>query len=161
MELLRNKFLRNFNIFLNCKNNLCPSFFISANYDKLDTISLQATKKAKDDHVLIDGRITDIGYLSEGLGISNLIADGNSKITLKQRNLDNQISIDGKIIIDDDITIFENETVKRFANDNLYSQIKDSIFSSNKTTFNSLKLDFIFHKKITPTNFLKDLKLST
>jgi hypothetical protein len=154
VELLRNKFLRNFNFFLNCKNNLCPSFFISANYDKLDNISLQATKKAKDDYVLIDGRITDIGYLSEGLGISNLIAEGNSKITLKQRNLDNQISIDGKIVIDDDITIFENETVKRFANDNLYSQIKDSIFSSNKTTFNSLKLDFIFHKQIIKINSL-------
>ncbi len=148
VELLRQKFLRNFNLFLNCKDGLCPALSISGNYNKLETINLQATKKPKDDFVLIDGRITDIGYLSEGLGISNLIADGNAKISIKQRNINKAINLDGRIEIDDDITIFENETVKRFSSDNLYSQIKDSIFSSNKTTFNSVKLDFVLQKQI-------------
>jgi hypothetical protein len=154
VELLRQKFLRNFNLFLNCKNASCPVLSISGNYDKLQTINLQATKKPKDDFVSINGRITDIGYLCEGLGISNLIADGNTLISLKQKNIDKKMTIEGNIEIDDEITIFENETVKKFASDNLYSQIKDSIFSSNKTTFNSIKIDFILQKQIIKINSL-------
>ena len=148
VELLRQKFLRNFNLSMNCKNALCPSLSISGNYEKLQIINLQATKKPKDDFVLINGRITDIGYLCEGLGISNLIADGNASIILKHKNNDKKNSIEGRIEIDDDITVFENETVKKFASDNLYSQIKDSIFSSNKTTFNSVKIDFLLQNQI-------------
>jgi len=148
LELLRQKFLRNFNLFLNCKNALCSGLSISGNYDKLQTINLQSSKKPKEDFVAINGRITDIGYLCEGLGISNLITDGNMLISLKQKNIDKKLAIEGHIEIDDEITIFENETVKKFASDSLYSQIKDSIFSSNKTTFNSVKIDFILQKQI-------------
>lgn len=147
VELLRKKFLKNFNFFLNCQKGLCPELSASANYGKLHVINIQATKKPKENYAIIDGNITDIGYLAEGLGISNIISDGNVRINLKQNVIDKKILIEGKVEIDDDITIFENETVKKFAKDNLYSQIKDSIFSSDKTTFDSVKVDFSYSEE--------------
>jgi hypothetical protein len=152
VELLRKKFLKNFNFFLNCQKGLCPELSASANYGKLQVINIQATKKPKENYAIIDGNITDIGYLAEGLGISNIISDGNARINLKQNVVDKKIFIEGKVEIDDDITIFENETVKKFAKDNLYSQIKDSIFSSDKTTFDSVKVDFSYSEE---SNILK------
>ena len=50
VELLRQKFLRNFNLFLNCKNASCPALSISGNYEKLQTINLQSTKKPKNNY---------------------------------------------------------------------------------------------------------------
>ncbi|MFM7620841.1 MAG: hypothetical protein ACKO47_04475, partial [Alphaproteobacteria bacterium] len=144
IDLLRKKSLKNLNFYLNCQNGLCPELSASANYDKLDVINIQATKKPKENYAIIDGNISDIGYLAEGLGISNIISDGNAKINLKQNVVDKKIFIEGKIEINDDITIFENETVKKFAKDNLYSQIKYSIFSSDKTTFDLVKVDFSY-----------------
>lgn len=154
LELTRQKFLRSFNVFVNCNQGICPMFSMSANYHKLHTINLLATKKPKEEAIMIDGRITDIGYLAEGLELSNLIANGNAKINLKQKIVNKKLVIDGKIEIDDDITIYENETVKKLAKDNLYSQIKDSIFSSDKTTFDSMKIDFTFENPLMKINSL-------
>ncbi len=151
-ELLRKKFLKNFNFFLNCRKGLCTELSASANYGKLQVFNIQATKKPKENYAIIDGNVTDIGYLAEGLGISNIISDGNARINLKQNVVNKKIFIEGKVEIDDDITIYENETVKKFAKDNLYSQIKDSIFSSDKTTFDLVKVDFSYSEE---SNILK------
>ena len=50
---------------------------------------------------------------------------------------------DVKNLIDQvQIGIFENNTVKRLSKNDLFSKIKDSIFSENKTTFDSVRLEF-------------------
>lgn len=154
IELINKKFIRNLNIFANCNYGVCSSLSINGDYGKLQIINVQANKKPDENIALIDGRITDLGYLAEGLGISNIISEGNTKINLKQKNINNKNIVEGLILIDDDIVIFEDEKVKKLSKDTLYSQIKDSIFSSNKTTFDRVKIDFILTNKILKINSL-------
>ncbi len=139
-DLLNNKFLKNLYLSLNCTGGLCSQGLVKAGYGKQETINLKIEKTAENNS--INGRISDVGYLAEGLDISNVVSGGDAKLKIQHYAKDNKPVLKGTLAIDDDITIYENEAVKRFNKDTLFSQVRDKIFSSEKTTFDSVKIDF-------------------
>lgn len=141
--LMRNKALRNFYLAMTCNNGICYKGAVRATYGRQQMMNLRAVKKAKDNFSTIEGRINDVGYLAEGFGISNVISGGNAQVNVQNRSQNKKPVLEGKITIDSNITIFENTTVKRLSKDTLFSQIKDKIFSSEKTTFDSVKVEFL------------------
>jgi hypothetical protein len=141
INLAHNKLLKNFSLFLNCENNLCNKGKIKGTYSKKQFIEI-GIKENPNGLIGLDGRISDIGYLSEGLGIANTISGGDAKIKMLSKLVDKKVASQGSVTIDNNITIYENEAVKRLAKNNLFSVVKDKIFSNNKTTFDSVKLEF-------------------
>jgi hypothetical protein len=154
VELLEKKFLNHFSLALNCSGGLCFSGLVQGSYLDKESIDLTISKKGEDDFSTIAGKISEIGYLAEGFGISNIVAGGNAKINIKNSSNDNGPVLDGDIMVDKPITIYENATVKRLAKNNLFFKIKDKIFSSEKTTFDSVKIKFNFKSDILTLNSL-------
>ena len=148
VQLLHNKLVKNFYLSLNCQNNFCYKGLVKGNYGKNQSINLNAGKKPQAEFVAIDGRITDVGYLAEALGISNVISAGDAKVELQNKIIDKKPVLSGEITIDNSITIYESPTVKRLASNTLFSAIKDKIFSSEKTIFDSVKVEFDFQNSI-------------
>lgn len=142
VDLLRNKYLRNLYLSLRCVNGLCTNGMMKTNYDKQDFINLRIDKNEEEQKRTIKGKISDIGYLAEGFGISNIVVGGNADIALEHYAAEKKPVFKGSLSIDNDITFYENETVKRFNKDTLFSQVRDKIFSSEKTTFDLVKVDF-------------------
>lgn len=142
--LLKKKSLKNFSLSLNCKNNFCYSGNLKGSKENKQIIDLRANKKTEDkeEFISIDGKVGDIGYLAEALGISNLIVGGDAKVKLRNKMIGKKQVLSGEITINNDITFYENAAVKRLAKNDLFSQIKDKIFSNQKTTFDSVKLEF-------------------
>ncbi len=149
LELLRKKIINRVNLNLNCENGICKSGFLNGNISKQKNIALKIQKNLKNEkneEFIVDGQINDAGFVIEALGISNLVANGNAKFNIKQNLVNNKLVLEGDIKINSDIVIFENEAVKKFSKDNLFSQIKDKIFSSEKTTFGSIDIEFLFEE---------------
>ncbi len=149
LELKKGTKYNNILLNLSCQKGICQSGTISAGYNKgknqIKNIFLKINKNPKKDkssEYILSGQIADVGTLIEALGISNLIGDGNVKIEVAQKINNDKLILDGSIKSSSDITIYENEKVKKLAKNNLYSQVKDKIFSSEKTTFGSMKIDF-------------------
>ena len=140
--LRRNKSLKNFYLFLGCKDNFCSKAVAKGSYGQQQILSLNATKKPKDEFVTIEGRVSDIGYLAEAFDISNIVSGGDATIKLTSKMLDKKQVFEGEIEVDSDITIYENQAVKKLATNDLFSQVKDKIFSNDKTTFDSVKVNF-------------------
>ena len=146
LELAHKKIINRFNLSLNCEAGICKSGFVNGNISKQKNIALKIQKNLKNEkseEYLIDGQINDAGFVIEALGISNLVAGGNAKINIKQNLINKKLVLDGDIKINSDIVIFENEAVKKLSKNNLFSQIKDKIFSSEKTTFGSINIEFL------------------
>jgi hypothetical protein len=146
LELAHKKIINRFNLSLNCEAGICKSGFVNGNISKQKNITLKIQKNLKNEkseEYLIDGQINDAGFVIEALGISNLVAGGNAKINIKQNLINKKLVLDGDIKINSDIVIFENEAVKKLSKNNLFSQIKDKIFSSEKTTFGSINIEFL------------------
>jgi hypothetical protein len=141
---MHNKSIKNFTAALACKNNFCYSGAVRGNYNRKQGLSLRTIKKPKEKFIRIEGRITDVGYIAEGLGISKTISGGNAKIELQTKMVNKKQFIEGETRVDSNMTFYENPTVKRLAKNDLFSQIKDKIFSSEKTTFNFVKVEFDF-----------------
>ncbi len=139
-HLLKNKVLHNLYLSLNCTKGLCEKGLLKANYNKQNFANLRIDKA--EENYLVTGRVTDSGYLAEGLGISDVITGGDAKLKIQHYAIDNKPVLKGTLTIDNEITIYENETVKRFSQNTLFSQIRDKIFASDKTIFNSVKLEF-------------------
>jgi len=139
---LRKKILNRVNLNLNCEGEICQSGNFNANIAKQKNIALKIQKNLKEVEYFIDGQISDAGFIIEALGISNLISGGNAKVNIKQKIIDKKLVLEGNIKINSDITLFENEAVKKLYKDNLFSQLKDKIFSSEKTTFGLINIDF-------------------
>jgi len=130
---------------LNCQGGICQSGNLNANISKQKNIALKIQKNLKNDkeeEYIIDGQINDSGHLIEALGFSNLVSGGNAKINIKENLINKKLVLEGDIKINSDITIFENEAVKKLSKDSLFSQVKDKIFSSEKTTFGSINIEF-------------------
>jgi len=142
LVMLRNKSLHDFYFSTNCKNNFCYSGVIKSNYGKRQFFNLVAAQKPKEKTIGIDGRITDVGYLAEALGISNVISAGDARVNLRNKIVNKKQVLEGEIIIDNNITVYDSPSLKRLAKNDLYSKIKDKIFSNDKTTFDSVKLEF-------------------
>ena len=142
LELLHKKIFNRVNLNLNCQGEICQVGNLNANIFKQRNVALKIQKNPKNEEYLIDGQINDAGFVIEALGLSNLVTGGNAKINIKQNLVNKKLVLDGEIKISSDITIFENEAVKKLSKDNLFSQVKDKIFSSEKTTFGSIKIEF-------------------
>ena len=148
VSLLRNKSVKHFYLALGCKNNFCSSGLAKGNYSKKQSLDLRVTKNSKENFVAIDGRIEDIGFLAEAFGISNTISSGDAEVKLQNRIVNKKQVLAGVVKIDDEITIFANSAVKRLAKNDLFSQVKDKIFSNDKTTFNSVKIEFALQDNV-------------
>jgi len=143
IELMRNKSLRNFSLSVEC-DDICLNGVARATYANKQLLNFIIVKAPKNDFTTIEGRISDVGYIAEGLGISNLVQGGDFKVKMKNKLLNDKSVFEGNARLDDKITIYESATVKGLAKDTLFSQIKDKIFSSEKTIFDTVKIEFDF-----------------
>ena len=154
--LANNKNFNRFNLNLNCQNKICQSGYLKSSISKnkknpknidlkiIKNIAENSTDEKIINDYIIDGQIQDIGYVLEALNLSKLIANGDLKIKILQNIIDKKLVLDGTIKSLSDITIFENEAVKKLTKNDLLSKIKDKIFSSEKTTFGSMVIDFSY-----------------
>ncbi len=137
------KAIKNFALNLKCQDQLCTSGFLKGSYNKKEqSLSLQISKKNEENFAHIDGQITDVGYMAEALGISNVISGGSVNLKLLHSVVDKNPTISGNISFYDSIVIYENPTVKKLATNSLFSKVRDKIFSEDKTIFDSMKIDF-------------------
>ncbi|MBL6664835.1 MAG: hypothetical protein ISQ34_03225 [Rickettsiales bacterium] len=148
LSLAHNNNLNDAYLFYDCPKGLCKDGGVIS-LRKEDKQFLKLDIKAEDENSSkINAKIFDVGELAESLGISNLIKNGKAKITALNTPKNNKFSLTGEIEIDNDITIFENESVKLLEKDTLYSTIKDKIFPNQKTTFKKVKIKFELTDKI-------------
>lgn len=141
--LANSKAVKNFALGLRCANKLCFAGAVKGSYNKKQqSLFLHLTKKPEEDFARIEGQITDVGYLAEALGISNVISGGNARLKLQNKIVNKKAVLSGEIDFDDSITIYESQTVKRLATNDLFSKVRDKIFSNDKTIFDSVKLNF-------------------
>jgi hypothetical protein len=156
LVLANKKTLSAVNLNLDCRNNICLDGFLKAtiykNKKNSNNINLKISKnlneKNSNNQSLIEGQVQDIGYVLEALNISKLVGNGDVKIKILQNIIDNKLVLDGTINASSDITIFENEAVKKLTKNDLLSKIKDKIFSSEKTTFSSMIIDFSYQDSL-------------
>ncbi|MBP7710163.1 MAG: hypothetical protein KA100_03750 [Rickettsiales bacterium] len=141
LALLHNKSLKNFYLFLSCNSDFCSNGLAKASQGNKQLIDLRAAKNAQENFVEISGRINDVGYVAEAFGISTTISGGVAEVKLQSKMLNKNQAFEGLVTIDDEITFYETARVKRLASNDLFSKIKDKIFSNEKTTFNSVKID--------------------
>ena len=145
LELSSKKIINRLNLNLNCIEGICKSGALTGNIAKQKNITLKIQKNLKNEkseEYLIEGQIDDAGFIIEALGISTLVSNGNAKVNIKQNLVNKKLVLDGEIKVNSDITIFENESVKKLSKNSLFSQVKDKIFSSEKTTFGSINIEF-------------------
>jgi hypothetical protein len=141
IRFLHNKSFKNFYLSLNCSNNFCSNAVAKSNQGKKQLIDLRVAKNAQENFAEITGKISDIGYVAEALGISNTIAGGAAEIKMQSKMLNKKQIFEGLVTINNEITFYETSKLKRLASNSLFSQVKDKIFSNQKTTFNSVKID--------------------
>lgn len=147
ISLLRNKSVKNLYLSLSCKNGFCGSGIAKGNYGKKQLFDLRTVKNPADNSNMIEGRVFDIGYLAEALGLSNTVSGGEAEIKIQNKIVKKKQVFAGQITVDEDVTIYENAVVKRLSKNDLFSQVKDKIFSNDKTTFSSVKIDFALRDK--------------
>lgn len=153
--LVNKKSLNQLNLSLNSTDGIFYNSAVKAGYSKQQSIDINTlARKPKENFTTIAGTITDVGYLAEGLNISDTISGGTAKIKLTNQITKNLPIIAGEIKIDNDITFYENNATKRLAKNTLFSTVKDTIFSNNKTIFDSVKLDFTLSQQNLEINSL-------
>jgi len=146
LELSNKKIINRLNLNLNCIEGICKSGALTGNIAKQKNIALKIQKNLKNEkseEYLIEGQIDDAGFVIEALGISTLVSNGITKVNIKQNLVNKKLVLNGEIKVISDITIFENESVKKLSKNSLFSQVKDKIFSSEKTTFGSINIEFL------------------
>jgi hypothetical protein len=55
---------------------------------------------------------------------------------------------EGEAYIKDQVTIYDNSSVKKLAKNNLFLRVKDKIFSSDKVIFSTVKMEFELYKSV-------------
>ncbi len=144
--LVNKKSLRKLSVNFNQANGFLYSLGAKALYGNKQTFNFASDKNSKDQLDIL-GKISDVGYLAEGLAISDKISSGNAKIKITQDSVNNKPILNGQVEINNNITFYESNTTKRLEKNNLFSSVKDKIFSNNKTIFNLVKIDFSLQKK--------------
>lgn len=141
--LLNQKQLDNLHININCSAGFCNQGLIKANYNKEQFLNFTISQDRQNDYSDIKGKITNISYLAEGLDITNLLENGDFDIQAKNHFIDNKNQIEGNFKSNDKITFFETKKIKDLAKNDLFSQVKDTIFNKGKTIFNDMRGEFI------------------
>lgn len=147
VHLKNNRAAYNLSIKLSCMNYHCISgnFFTNYNNGKTINIVLNSNDGIKS---LISGHIHDVGYLADGFGLSNVISGGNFKIDANSSiNRDGFATIKGNIESQSKLTVYESERLKNLSRNDLFSKVKDQIFSNDKTNFDNVKISFTFEKE--------------
>lgn len=152
-HLANKKGLENVNINITCFNKICESGFIRADYfdeNQLKSlIDFNISKNAKNDFSEIKGTINNISYLADGLDISNLLSPSIAQINIKNSVNNNAMLLSGELKFRDDLIIYDNEKIKEIVTkDSLLSQVKDAIYSDNKTTLNKFVMQFSLQNNI-------------
>jgi hypothetical protein len=142
VALAKNKALKSLYLSMGCINYFCDNFELKANVREGRLVDISSREIANDGSIAIEGSVKDIGYLAEAFGFSNTISGGDAELKLTNKIDGKNQFLQGVISTNKDITFYENATVKRLATDDLFSTIKDKIFSQNKTTFDSVKIEF-------------------
>jgi len=144
--LVNKKSLRKLSVNFNKNNGMLYSLGARACYGNKQNFDFSSDKTSKNQLDIL-GKISDVGYLAEGLAISDKISSGNAKIKIAQEITNNKPIFHGQVEIDNDITFYESNATKRLEKNNLFSTVKDKIFSNNKTIFNLVKIDFSLQEK--------------
>ncbi len=142
VALVQNKNLKSLYLSLGCINYFCDNFAVKANVGESRLVDISSRETANDDLVIIEGSVKNIGYLAEAFGFLNTISGGNAELKLTNKIDGKGQLLNGVISTSGNITFYESLTVKSLAKDDLFSAIKDKIFSQNKTTFDSVKIEF-------------------
>ncbi len=147
--LANQKSLNNFALTFTQNNQIYLTGFVRASYNKQNSFNLMIYKKQSNALPIITGNIENIGYLAEGMSLSDTISQGNAKVNIEQIiNPDSKKPyFKGVLEINNPITFYENKTTKRLESNSLFSQVKDKIFSNNKTIFTWLKINFNYSKQ--------------
>ncbi len=141
--LANKKVLRNFKANFSCENQICYRGYVNS--------ILQNSVAAIDfkiQNYLISGKVFNIGYILEGLNISNKISGGIAKINVEQSFKNSKATYLGNVKIKNELIFYENNLTKKLDKDDLYSKVKDKIFSNNKTVFNNIEIDFVLSENI-------------
>ena len=146
LQLDNNNTLNDSYIFYDCDQGLCKDGVITLMKNKKQFLKINLKKD--DNYTNVSGKIFNVGELAESLGISDLVKNGKAKIEAKNTSKNNKFALSGEIKIYSPITIFENESIKLLERDNLYSTVKDKIFSNQKTTFHNVRIKFELVGKI-------------
>ena len=137
------KAIKNFALGLKCVNQFCYAGAAKGSYNKREeSLLVRVNKKPEDNFSTIEAQITDIGYLAEALGISKLISGGNAVVKVQNKIVNKKLVLEGEVTLKDSITIYEKPAVKLLATNDLFSKVRDKIFSNEKTIFDSVKIDF-------------------
>ncbi len=153
--LMNDKKISNLYAYLECQVNFCRDGLIKANYDQNKFINLNLVPNQSQPYSNIKGRITDVSYLAEGLGVTNLLQGGDFEVEATNNLIDNKNKITGKFKALDKVIFFETSKIKDLAQDDLFSQVKDTIFASGKTIFSNMSGEFeIAGQKILVNSFV-------
>lgn len=142
IDLLRNKFMRNASVALNCSGGFCYNVAIRADYGVGEVVILRSNKTPKENSTTLNGHISDVGYFAEAFGISNVVGGGYMRVSVKNSMKSGKNFFVGEAYIKDQVTIYDNPSVKRLAKNNLFLRVKDKIFSSEKVIFTTVKTEF-------------------
>lgn len=142
------KVLNDFYLFFNCNSGLCSEGIVKLLDKKNQFFELNVAKNYQDNFSIFNASIPNVGNLIRAIGISNLVEKGNAKITAKNIAIAGKFVLEGTMEIDNDMTFYENDAIKLLDRDNLFHQIKDKIFSNQKTTFNKIRINFLLKDNI-------------
>jgi hypothetical protein len=146
--LTNNSILRNFSMSVLCGKKTCYKGSVNAFYQKTEKelINLSINKEKKENKYFVSGKVNDIGYVAQMLNLSNKISSGKARIKINQIDI-SKYNYSGVVEINNDITFYESDAIKKIEKDDLFSKIKDKIFSNGKTTFSNVKLEFSTSEK--------------
>lgn len=153
--MAKNRSINKFYLNTNRSNKSFKNLFIKGNYNNKKLFNLATVNSSNQQYPTISGNIYDVGYLAEAFNISDTVSSGHAKINIAQASMNKTVELKGNIEINNDITFYETNAVKRLEKDNLFVKVKDKIFSNNKTTFSKVKLDFnMINQRIEIESFL-------
>jgi len=135
--------INNFYLYLKNQKGIYQQGKMVGNYNEKDFVKFDVQKKDGENFSTITGYISNLSYIAQSFGISDLLSNGDANIKIKNYLKDGHVIYEGKLTIKKEFTVYENESVKRLANDDLFSKIRDLIFSEKKTTFTSAEVEFI------------------
>ena len=148
VKMLYDKSIENLYVFLNCQSGVCQSLTAKANYGNEQFIDFSSSKESTLGSAKINGHMSDVGYLAEAFGISHAVSNADADVEIINKFEAGKAIIKGDIILKKGVTIYDNAMVKRLAKDDLFSQVKDRIFSNDKTTFNKVKVKFAMNERV-------------
>ncbi len=149
-----NLFSKDINIELRCESYICRKGLFFSKYSNNKMLTDFVISRSDKNTYKITGGVDNVGYLLELYKISRSVKDGKFSVDINQV-VDSQreeVLYNGKIELKDNITIYDNPTIKRLESDSMFLTIKDKIFSNNKTTFSRLKSEFIINPKLSIIN---------